>query len=83
MKAIELLHQINDARQMLQTAADECHATNPDLQIIFDNVSRARELSLDAEFLCGNEIDNQNAKKVSDNLNAKINDLATMITKID
>jgi len=82
MEAKELLNQINNARQMLQTAADECSAKTPDLRIILENVSRAQELCLDADFACGDEMQKRHDDAVNANLNAKIEEIATMITGV-
>ena len=72
MHAKELLHQINNARQMLLTAAEECDKPNPDLSIILDNVSRSQELILEAEFNCSNEITKRKDDKLHEDLNAAL-----------
>lgn len=53
MKVKELLHPVNNARQMLNNAADECGKANPNIKVIFSNISRARELIYDAECMAG------------------------------
>ena len=59
MKAKELLHQINNARQMFNNAADECRKPVPDWKVIVSNLSRGRELILEAEFLIQNEVESK------------------------
>lgn len=72
MKAKELLHQINNARQMLDNAAEECKRPIPDWKIIFANLSRSRELILEAEFLAGNELEAKKDDQTRADVNAVI-----------
>jgi hypothetical protein len=82
MKARELLHQINNARQMLQNAADECGKPDANLKVIFSNVSRARELILEAEFNCSNEMERRKDEKVQSEINASLAMLESLGMKL-
>lgn len=77
MKAKELLHQINNARQMFNTAADECEKPVPDWKVIFSNLTRGRELILEAEFLTQNELES----KKDDQIRAEIDAIITKIVE--
>lgn len=72
MKAKELLHQINNARQMFNTAADECKKPNADWKVIFANLTRGRELILEAEFLAWNELEAKKDDQIRADVNAVI-----------
>lgn len=72
MKAKELLHQINNARQMFNTAADECEKSVPDWKVILSNLSRGRELILEAEFLTQNEVESKKDDQLKAGVDAVI-----------
>jgi hypothetical protein len=68
MKPKQLLHQINNARTMLNTAAEECARPCPDLNVIFDNIARPTELCFEAQCLCSEMM----AVKRYDEMTAKL-----------